>query len=81
MENWYNLDTNIVLKEQNSDARKGLSAEEVEDRQTRFGLNKFAEKKKESLFLQITRHLKDVAVIILLLAAVLSLVLAIRDGH
>ncbi|MCL2809104.1 MAG: cation-translocating P-type ATPase [Treponema sp.] len=84
MDNWYNIDKEAVLKEQKSDIKNGLSTTEVEKRKIKFGLNKFAEKKKESLFVQITRHLKDVAVIILLLAAVLSFVLELREmmeGH
>ena len=81
MDNWYNMDKNAVLKEQNSDEHSGLSANEASARQAQFGLNKFAEKKKESLFSQIIRQLKDVAVIILLLAAVLSFLLAIREGN
>jgi len=81
MDNSYNMDIDAVLKEQNSDAHKGLSADEAVARQAQFGLNKFAEKKKETLFSQVIRQLKDVAVIILLLAAVLSFALAVRDGH
>ncbi|MCL2441827.1 MAG: cation-translocating P-type ATPase [Treponema sp.] len=84
MDNWYNLDKEAVLKEQRSDARNGLSIKEAEVRQAQFGFNKFAEKKKESLFVQVVRHLKDVAVIILLIAAVLSFILELRElmaGH
>ncbi|MCL2720990.1 MAG: cation-translocating P-type ATPase [Treponema sp.] len=84
MDNWYNLDKEAVLREQKSDVKNGLNTAEVEKRKIEFGLNKFAEKKKESLFVQIMRHLKDVAVIILLLAAVLSFVLELRElmeGH
>jgi len=84
MDNWYNLDKDAVLKEQKSDARNGLTASEVQVRQAKFGFNKFAEKKKEGLFVQIMRHLKDVAVIILLIAAILSFILELRElfaGH
>ena len=81
MDNWYNLDKETVLKDLNSDALKGLTTHEVEERQNKFGVNKFAEKKKESLFLQILNQLKDVAVIILLIAAGLSFALALREGE
>jgi len=84
LENWYNMDAALVLKEQKSDAQKGLALDEVEKRKIEFGLNKFAEKKKEDLFSQIIRQLKDVAVIILLLAAGLSFALELREllaGH
>ena len=84
MSNWYNKDAETVLKEKNTDADNGLTAGEAEARQAQYGLNKFAEKKKESLFSQIIRQLKDVAVIILLLAAGLSFTLELRElmaGH
>ena len=77
---WYNKDTDITVKELNSNAQKGLSAGEVEKRQAQFGYNKFTEKKKESLVSQVLRHLKDVSVIILLIAAVLSFLLAVKEG-
>ncbi|MCL2765745.1 MAG: cation-translocating P-type ATPase [Treponema sp.] len=84
MDNWYNIDKEVVLKDQKSDARSGLTTAEVERRKTEFGLNKFAEKKKEGILIQILRHLKDVAVIILLIAAAFSFALEIREvlaGH
>jgi calcium-translocating P-type ATPase len=81
LDNWYNLDKEIVLKDQNTDRQNGLGTNEVEERQAKFGLNKFDEKKKESIVLQILRHLKDVATIILLIAAGLSFVLALAEGH
>ena len=84
MENWYNLDASAVLSKFRTDARTGLTSAEVEKRKAEFGLNKFTEKKKESLFSQILRQIKDVAVIILLLAAALSFALEVREllsGH
>ena len=84
MNNWYNLDKDAVLKEMKSDIQNGLTSTEVENRTKESGLNKFAEKKKETLASQIFRQLKDVAVIILLIAAALSFVLEIKElleGH
>jgi len=84
MDNWFNLDKDAVLRIQKSDALKGLTSAEIEKRSKEFGLNKFAEKKKESLLTQIFRHLKDVAVIILLIASALSFALEIKElleGH
>ncbi|MDR3020942.1 MAG: HAD-IC family P-type ATPase, partial [Treponema sp.] len=81
MDNWYKMDALAVLQEFKSDAKNGLLIEEVEKRQALYGLNRFTEKKKESLASQVLRHLRDVSVIILLVAATLSFLLAIRDGH
>jgi len=81
MNNWYNVDKEAVLKEHNTDAQNGISADEASLRLAKYGQNKFAEKKKESLFTQILRQLKDVSVIILLLAAGLSFALALKEGE
>jgi calcium-translocating P-type ATPase len=72
LSNWHNKDKNEVLREQGADLTNGLTQAEVLERQEKFGLNKFKEEKKESLFVQITRHLKDLAIIILLIAAALA---------
>jgi len=81
LDNWYKKETETVLAEQKTGLRNGLTASDVVERQGKFGLNKFDEKKKESLLMQILRQAKDVAVIVLLLAAALSLMLALREGH
>ena len=84
MDNWYNIDKDAAVKQQKSDIQRGLTAAEAERRLAEFGGNKFAEKKKTSLISQIIHHLKDVAVIILLIAAVLSFILELRElmeGH
>jgi len=80
---WHNMEAEEVLKSQRvEDTKVGLSAAEVERRRIEAGLNKFAEKKKESLLVLILRQLKDVSVIVLLVAAGLSLALAImHDGN
>ncbi|MCL1901547.1 MAG: cation-translocating P-type ATPase, partial [Firmicutes bacterium] len=76
--NWHSTDKKTVLKEQNTDIHNGLNEKEVAIRQEKFGANKFSEKKKEPLFFQILRQLKDVSVIVLLIAAVLSFLLALK---
>jgi calcium-translocating P-type ATPase len=80
MDNWYNKDSEIVLSEFNTNMQNGLTRDDVIKRQEQSGLNKFAEKKQESLIVQVFRQLKDVTAIILLLAAGLSLALAISEG-
>jgi len=75
------MDKDTVLSEQKTNALEGLSAQDVEERQSKFGFNKFDEKKKESLTMAILRQLKDISVIVLLIAAVLSFMLALREGE
>jgi len=75
------MESDAVLREQATDAKNGLTAAEAEKRRAQYGLNKFAEKKKEKLIFQILRQIKDIAVIILLIAVGLSLALAIVEWH
>jgi len=75
--NWHTLDTDAVLKSQGVDTASGLSASEVTTRQTTHGLNKFREEKKTPLILQILHHLKDLAIIILIIAALLAFLMDI----
>ncbi|MCL2319639.1 MAG: HAD-IC family P-type ATPase, partial [Treponema sp.] len=81
MTDWYNKNKDAVLAEQKSNDLTGLTAPEVTERQATFGFNKFSEQKKESLVMAILRQLSDVSVIVLLVAAVLSFVLALREGE
>ena len=81
MKNWYNIDKNAVLDEYRVDRKTGLSSQEVSDRQLQSGLNKFDEKKKESIVMAVLRQLKDVSVIVLLIAAALSFALALQEGE
>jgi len=71
------MDTDAVLKAQSVDVAKGLSQTEVTNRQTTVGLNKFKEEKRTPLFFQIIHHLKDLAIIILIIAAALAFVMDI----
>lgn len=78
---WYQQTGEQALQEFGSNKEKGLSADQAEAARRRFGPNQFEEQKKQSLFMAILHQLKDISTLILLFAAVLSLVLAIRDGH
>ncbi|MBQ1195074.1 MAG: cation-translocating P-type ATPase [Clostridia bacterium] len=60
-----------VLKEQNSQV-EGLSSAEAAERLQKYGANKLAEGKKESIFVKFLKELADPMIIILLVAAVIS---------
>ncbi|MBQ8196481.1 MAG: calcium-translocating P-type ATPase, PMCA-type [Clostridia bacterium] len=70
-----------VITELKSDFTKGLTSAEVAKRKEQFGENKLKEKKKKSIFQRFLMQFKDVMIIILLIAAVVSFVLAIIDGE
>ncbi|MDR2008352.1 MAG: cation-translocating P-type ATPase [Alphaproteobacteria bacterium] len=80
MINWHEKSKEDVLKELDSNMNNGLSSETVEKIQQKYGKNEFAEPPIESIFAMIVRHMKDLATIILLIAALISLVMVVFYG-
>ena len=78
MEN-YQKTSEQILEEQSVDIKKGLSTEEVLERQGKYGLNELREKKKKSLLQMFLSQFNDFLVIILLIAAGISIVLGIIE--
>ena len=70
---WYSLEPAAVLEQQGVDAASGLSSAEVEARRAKYGLNKFAEAKKEPRWQTFLRQYKDPMQIVLLAAGGVSL--------
>ena len=68
-----------VLREQQVTPEQGLSAQEAALRLERCGRNVFEKQKKQKLIWKVLAQFKDVSVIILLIAAVLSLVMAVVE--
>jgi calcium-translocating P-type ATPase len=81
VENWYEASVSKTLEHFNANENTGLSESEAGNRQTKYGRNEFDKQEKSSLIRDILHHLKDISTIILLLAALLSLCMAIKDGH
>ena len=51
---------------------QGLSEEQAEKRRQKYGLNKLAEQKKDSIFKKFLKELANPMVIVLIVAAVVS---------
>ena len=81
MENWYEASVVKTLEHFKTNKDTGLSGQEVAERQSRYGKNEFAKQEKSSLLKDVLHQLKDISTIILLLAALLSLCMALREGH
>ena len=77
----YELDTQSVLENLEVKVDKGLSKEEVLKRQKNGGKNILQPPKKASLFQKILHQLKDMSIIVLLIAVALSFTLAFQQGE
>ena len=69
--NWHTLTTEAVFKELQS-GRDGLSTDEVAKRMQQYGPNQLQEKKKKPVWLLFVMQFKDVMILILMVAAIIS---------
>ena len=70
-----------VTNELGTDQVTGLNLNQVEERTLEFGLNNLKEQKKKSLFSRFMCQFKDVMIIILIIAAIISFVVAIIEKN
>ncbi|MDD4056698.1 MAG: HAD-IC family P-type ATPase, partial [Bacilli bacterium] len=68
-----------VLNELNVNSQKGLTKEEVIKRQEEHGFNALQEAKKKPWILRFLRQFNDVLIIILLIAAIVSIIVDIHE--
>lgn len=71
----YSQNNDDLLKELGTDRQKGLTLEEVKVRQSKYGANKLREKKKKTTFQRFLDQFKDVMILILIAAAIISFVI------
>jgi Ca2+-transporting ATPase len=69
---WYELRTEDVEKQVNTNYEKGLSPKEVKNRLQKFGLNELQEAEKPNMFLLFLAQFKDFMVLVLLAATLIS---------
>lgn len=73
---FHNETKETVLNEFHSDLSKGLTTSQVSTQRDKYGSNKLKERKKKTNFQRFIDQFKDVMILILLVAAVISFVLA-----
>jgi Ca2+-transporting ATPase len=72
---------NVIVEEYKSNIKSGLTSEQAEERLRENGFNKLSEKRKKSMFSRFILQFKDLMIIILLIAAGLSLFMAFQSGE
>lgn len=76
MTEYHSLNGEAVLKELGSDAGRGLTAAEVNERRERYGENRLREKKKKTTLQRFADQFKDAMILILIAAAAISFAIA-----
>ncbi len=77
----HNISAEEVLSKLETNRENGLSASEVTARQEKYGPNKLKEKKKKSTLRRFIDQFKDVMILILIAAAIVSLTVVILEQN
>ena len=78
---FYEVSADEVVKTLSSDMSQGLTSQQVAEKQQSFGPNKLREKKKKTMVQRFLEQFKDVMILILIGAAIISFVIAIVEGE
>ena len=73
MSDWYKLEPDDVMQQLNTSPTDGLSSDEASKRLEQYGLNELVEKGTKSPWLILLDQFKDAMVVILFVAALVSL--------
>ena len=79
--NWHSKKADEAAKELGSDLILGLSDHEVQQKAEKYGKNKLSSKPPKTMIQRFADQLKDVMVIILIIAAAISFVVALTDSE
>ncbi len=78
---FYNQPTEKILRQFSVNEKSGLSMEQISELQAKYGPNKLKGKKKKSNMQRFFDQFKDVMILILIAAAVISFVIACVEGN
>ena len=76
---WYTKELNQIFNELNA-RQGGLTEDEASKRLGKYGANNLKEKKKESLFIKFIKQFNDFMIIVLIIAAIISAIVAKTNG-
>ena len=77
---WHSISIEEIMNKLKTNLHTGLTNEEAEQRASEYGKNELKEVKKETIFIKFIKQLKDFMIIILIIAAVMSIIGAIIEG-
>ena len=80
MEKYYNLSVEEIEKEFNTN-KEGLSNQEYDLRIEKYGFNELTEKKKESILVKFIEQFKDMMVLVLIIASIISGIIDLSNGE
>ena len=80
-EKWFAKDVNEVEQKLGTDLKKGLSSDEVVKRQEKYGFNELKAAKKKTLLQRFLDQFKDFSIIVLIIAAIVSVAVGIANGE
>ena len=78
---WFNMNTKEVSEKLETDLENGLSSQKVSERLEKYGYNELKAKKKKSLIVKFLEQFKDFMIIILIIAAIVSGIVGIKEGE
>ena len=76
---WYTKELSEIFKEFNT-RKSGLTEDEANKRLEMYGENNLKEKKKEGLFIKFIKQFNDFMIIVLIIAAIISAIVAKTNG-
>ena len=78
---WETLRKKEVLSKLGTNEKTGLTRQEIEERQAKYGINKIKDKPKESLLIKFIKQFNDFMIIILIIASIISAGISYIQGE
>ncbi len=78
---YFNKDVGEVENELETNIELGIKSEEIEHKREEYGFNELEAKKKKSIFIKFLEQFKDFMIIILIIAAIVSAFVGIKEGE
>lgn len=78
---YFNKSINQVASELKTDIENGLNLQEIINKREKYGFNELQANKKQNLFMKFLNQFKDFMIIVLIIAAIISGYIGIKEGE